>query len=150
MIVGHVATASQLRDARRRIDRFVMEHGDELLRLSRERQTEILEDVHQGRGKMARAKLRLSIREKTKQRETASKKAAQTRFEKRRKFVADRISREMPNAHRGRVLRNARLLIADDVNRLHDMDTADFRFYVKNAAREASATGAVASAFFYR
>ncbi len=50
--------ASESNAARKRINRFVDEHGDELLSLSKQQQNELLDLVYTNQGVLARSKLR--------------------------------------------------------------------------------------------
>lgn len=149
-MVGHMSTTRQVQNAQRRVDRFVTEHGDELLRLSKARQAEVLEDAYQGRGKMARVKLRMYSQKIHAIRSEASAKAAQTVLLKRQLKMGDRIDRLFPNANRFRVMKNVKNFTSSQLRDLEKMTDNTFETFVKSEASAASRAGAVMSPFFYR
>lgn len=149
-MVGHVPTNSQIRNAQRRVDRFISEHGDDLLKISKKHQAEVLEDAYQGRGSMARTKLRMYSRELHAVRSEASVKAAQTKLRKRQGQTGMRIRRIFANASRNRVMKNVQTFTPTQLHNLERMSDNDFQSYVITEARAASKSGAVLSPFFYR
>lgn len=147
-----MARDAQVRAAEKRVNRFIAEHGDQLLTLPKALQTEILEDVWQGNGNIARLKLRTYAKQSAEKRSETSKRAAQTVLRRRQIEASQRILRAYGNlAHRTRTMKNAQLWTREQLAHMRTIQSdSDLRTYVSSHASAAGKAKLPASPFYYR
>lgn len=144
--------SAQLKAAEKRVNRFIAEYGDSLLTLPKAVQSEILEDVWQNRGNVARLKLRTYAKQTAEKRSETSRRAAQTVLRRRQLEASERVLRAYGNlASRKRVLKNSQLWTREQLARMRAIvSNVDLRTYVAAHASQAAKSGVSASPFFYR